>query len=248
MWSLVGDLRTHKPCSVAKDKNKKESSSTYCKTLSQSLPLTWLTHSPTARTKRKYRTSTAMSPASSVLRGNASRGSDCVSGGLLALLSMVLNELLQRCGSANVCHMPGPGATLLTLSVTVSLGNQAGRHMWKDVWWRQTSGRQIHPFSLSFTKYLQGSHIQSTVNVHQPHRSLGKIQRKTNSLSNIDVSPPSSTYPGVREKQDTRVSLFPWYLTARWKSSQQFCLRLSQSIQSCFTAGYAHKMCMFIYF
>ena len=79
----------------------------------------------------------------------------------------------------------------------------------------ETDLRKANPSVLSFTKYLQGSHIQSTVNVHQPHRSLGKTQRKTNSLSNIDVSPPSSTYPGVREKQDTRVSLFPWYLAAR---------------------------------
>lgn len=59
----------------------------------------------------------------------------------------------------------------------------------------------------SLSKHLQGSHVKSTVNVYQSNPSLGKIQRRIHNLSNTDVSPPSSTYPGVREKQDTCVSL-----------------------------------------
>lgn len=69
-----------------------------------------------------------------------------------------------------------------------------------DVWWRRTSGRQIHPFIHSFNKHLHGSHIKPPVNVYQSNHSLGKIWRRINTLSSTDVSPPSSTHPGVRGK------------------------------------------------
>lgn len=144
-----------------------------------------------------------MSPGSRVLWGNASRGSDGVGWGLLGLLSMVLNELSHPCGSANVCQMPGPGATLLTLSVAASLGHPSKRTHVEET----TSGRQMHPPTHSLSKHLQGSHVKSTVNVYQSNHSLGKIQRRIHNLSSTDVSPPSSTYPGVREKQDICVSL-----------------------------------------
>lgn len=87
-------------------------------------PPAQLTHRPTARTKTKYRTSTAMSPPSRLLWGNASRGSDSVGGGPLGSLSMLLSGLCPvKC--ANACQGPHHSAPPLH---GASVGPPARRH------------------------------------------------------------------------------------------------------------------------
>lgn len=165
-------------------------------TLGEFLPLpprVWLTHSPTARTKRKYRTSTAMSPGSRFLWGKASRGSDWVGWGLLELLSMVLS----KCSILWEVQMPvrcQNQSAFLTRSTAASSEHPDKRTTMEGCVWGHVpqEGRATYPSvcpsAHSFIQQIQWSHFKSPADslAIQP---IGKILKRINSVSSTDGFP-----------------------------------------------------------
>lgn len=121
-----------------------------------------------------------MSPASSLLLGNASRDPGCVGSGLAGLLSMVLagHGLLRAAGA---CHTRGRGRPPLRPDAASSGPTTRVEGCVMEAELR--GGPPGHTSTRSFSKELQGSPVGSVVDFYQFDHSCGKIERKISSLN-----------------------------------------------------------------